>query len=71
MHITTLFSKLTHIYEPGEQAKEASMTIAAQQHNANQPIKLPAAAKWHVFAAPAHPKVLTQGRRSPVVGNNG
>ena len=52
-HITTLSSKHTHIYQPGKQAKEAYVTIAAQQRNANQPVKLPAAAKTARLSRPS------------------
>ena len=40
------------MYQPGKQAKEAYVTIAAQQRNAYQPIKLPAAAKMARLSRP-------------------
>ena len=41
------------MYQPGKQAKEAYVTIAAQQRNANQPVKLPAAAKTARLSRPS------------------
>ena len=56
------------MYQPRKQAKEAYVTIAAQQRHANQPVKLSAAAKMDALAGPVHPEVPTQGGRSPVAG---
>ena len=41
------------MYQPGKQAKEAYVTIAARQRNANQPVKLPAAAKTARLSRPS------------------
>ena len=61
-------SKHTHMYQPGKQAKEASVIIAAQQHCAIHQSNSRQQPKWHVLLRPVHPKVLTQGGRSPVAG---
>ena len=43
----------THAYVSGKQAKDAYVTIAAQQRNANQPVRLPAAAKTARLSRPS------------------
>ena len=69
-HITTLSSKHTHMYQPRKQAKEACVTIAAQQRNANEPVKLPAAAKmariYHLSSLTGPTKHRKRGSTRPV-----